>query len=64
MIFYLNKDNFFFIHTNKKRTNYSTKKILDFKINKKRKNLIIKFKDYLIYKIKYIDYNNNDNLFI
>ena len=39
------------------------KKILDFKINKKRKDFIIKFKDYLIYKIKYINYNNNDNLF-
>ena len=40
------------------------KKIFDFKINKKRKDFIIKFKGYLIYKIKYIDYNNNDDSLI
>ena len=65
MILYLNKGSFFFfIHINEKEANYSTKKIFDFKINKKRKFFIIRFKDYLIYKIKYIDYNNDDDLFI
>ena len=65
MIFYLNKNNFFFfIYINEKKANYLIKKILDFKINKKWKIFIIKFKDYLMYKIKYINYNNNDDLFI
>ena len=65
MILYLNKGSFFFfIYINEKEANYSTKKIFDFKINKKRKFFIIRFKDYLIYKIKYIDYNNDDDLFI
>ena len=49
------------MHANKKKANYSTKMILDFKINKKRKDFVIEFKDCLIYKIKYIDYNNNDD---
>ena len=52
------------MHINEEETNHLAEKILDFKINKKRKNLITKFKDYLIYKIKYIDYNNDDDSLI
>ena len=52
------------MHINEKRINYLIKEILDFRINKKRKYFIIKFKDYLMYKIKYINYDNNDNLLI
>ena len=51
------------MHINEKKANYLMKKIFDFKINKRRKDFIIKFKNYLIYKIKYIDYNNDNNLF-
>ena len=52
------------MHINEKEMNHSTKKILNFKINKKRKDFVTKFKDYLMYKIKYIEYNNNDDLFV
>ena len=62
MILYLNKNNFFFfIYINEKKANHLTKKIFDFKINKKRKFFITRFKDCLMYKIKYINYNNNNN---
>ena len=51
------------MHINEEKINYSIKEIFDFKINKRRKTFITKFKDYLMYKIKYINYNDNDNLF-
>ena len=51
------------MHTNEEKANHLIEKIFDFKINKKRKDFIIKFKDYLIYKIKYINYNDNDDSF-
>ena len=46
------------MHINEEKANHLTKKNFDFKINKRRKDFIIKFKNYLIYKIKYIDYSN------
>ena len=51
------------MHINEKEANYLIKKIFDFKINKRRKDLIIKFKSYLMYKIKYIEYDDNDDSF-
>ena len=36
---------------------YYVEKILNIKINKKKKNLLTRKKDYLIYKIKYSKYN-------
>jgi hypothetical protein len=41
--------------------NYLTEKIIDSKINKRRKNSTIKKKKYLIYKIRYSEYNNYNN---
>lgn len=46
---------------NKKGVDYLAEEILNFKINIKRKDLVTKKKDYLIYKIKYIDYDNDDD---
>ena len=40
---------------------YDVAKILDFKINDRRKNSVTKDKEYLLYKIKWTNYKNNKN---
>ena len=49
------------MHMNEKSANYSIKKILNFKINNRRKNFLIEIKNYLIYKIKYKEYNEGED---
>lgn len=49
------------IHTDKDDADYSTKEILDFKMNKRRKDSVTRDKDCLMYKIKYIKYDNDDD---
>lgn len=44
--------------------NLFIEKILSSKTDLRRKNSLINKKNYLIYKIKYIKYNDDDDLFI
>ena len=46
---------------NKEGANYLIKEILDFKIDDRRKNLLIKIKNYFIYKIKYKEYDKGED---
>ena len=48
------------MHTDEDEADHSTEEIFDFRINKKRKDFITDFKDCLMYKIKYIEYNENN----
>ena len=52
------------MHTNENEANYLTKKIFNFKIDKRRKDFITNSKDCLMYKIKYIEYNENNESLI
>ena len=49
------------MHTDEDETNHSTKEIFNFKINKRRKDLFMRKKGCLIYKIKYIKYDDDDD---
>ena len=51
------------MYINKKNTDYLIKKILNFKINDKKKNSLTKIKSYFIYKIKYEGYDEEKNFF-
>ena len=49
------------MHTNDDDADHDTKKILDSKIDKRRKDSITGEKEYLMYKIKYSEYNDDED---
>ena len=49
------------IYTNDEEADHFAEKILDFRIDNRRKNLVTEKKSCLMYKIKYIDYNDDDD---
>ena len=49
------------VHTNDDDTNHDAEEIFDFKIDKRRKDSVTSEKECLIYKIKYNEYDNDED---
>ena len=49
------------MHTNDDDADHDAEEILDFKIDKRRKDSVTNEKEYLMYKIKYSEYDDDED---